>query len=195
MPCPRHRVKTAIPRHEGHAAVAIEQVNFAMASHPDNAVIARHEAIHGLPRRYAPRSDGGLGVIARHFPVIAIQFPVIARHEAIYGLPRRFAPRSDGGLGVIARHEAIHGLARRCVLPSDGNLSAARGWEGSENGRCVKKTACLGLFQTSQGRMNKPNPCFRPKTGFCTARAAGSFALCPWCCGAIGPPQSSAWEF
>jgi len=162
----------------------------------------------------------GLGVIARHFPVIATGahpssrgtkrsmdchvakrlavtdgLGVIARHEAIHRLPRRYAPRSDGCFPVIARHEAIHGLARRCVLPSDGNLSAARGWEGSENGRCVKKTACLGLFQTSQGRMNKPNPCFRPKTGFCTARAAGSFALCPWCCGAIGPPQSSAWEF
>jgi hypothetical protein len=60
-------------------------------------VIARHEAIHGLPRRSAPRSD---------------ITPVIAWNEAIHGLPRRSAPRSDEKLPVIASE------ARQSMNPS-----------------------------------------------------------------------------
>jgi hypothetical protein len=59
-------------------------------------VIARP---HGLPRRFAPRSD---------------EMEVIARP---HGLPRRFAPRSDG-MEVIARP---HGLPRRCAPRSDAS--------------------------------------------------------------------------
>ena len=54
------------------------------------SVIARNEAIHGLPR--CARNDEVDCSITRMDCRVAA---VIARNEAIYGLPRRFAPRND----------------------------------------------------------------------------------------------------
>ncbi|WP_396436037.1 hypothetical protein, partial [Limnohabitans sp.] len=41
---------------------ALPAVTAVMEYIPDCPVIATQEAIHGLPRRCAPRSDGGVGV-------------------------------------------------------------------------------------------------------------------------------------
>ncbi|ABI57293.1 hypothetical protein Mlg_1951 [Alkalilimnicola ehrlichii MLHE-1] len=85
-----------------------------------------------LPRRFAPRSDGGGS-------------PVIARSEATrlstprHGLPRPCGAPSDGGGSPRHREErsdaAIHtppGLPRPCGAPSDGGGSPRHREERSD---------------------------------------------------------------
>jgi hypothetical protein len=67
----------------------------------------------GLPRRCAPRSDGGSGLPRRFVP----------RRDGGSGLPRRYAPRRDGGSG----------LPRRFVPRRDGGRG---GDGGGRDGRC-----------------------------------------------------------
>ena len=60
--------------------------------------------MYGLPRRFAPRSDGDFyeGELVSKKHVIestAKQFSNGVDSSTPHGLPRRFAPRSDGGFG------------------------------------------------------------------------------------------------
>ena len=104
---------------------------------------------HGLPRRFAPRSDGCRVAAAAtkccHCEAAGRGNPGLHALAVVtslqHGLPRRFAPRSDGcrvaaGRGKVS---SLQGRGKVSSLRGRGNLSSLRGrrpWQS--------RTLCFG---------------------------------------------------